>query len=535
MRERDDASQIEQATLVRGDWPMNAVELNLFHSRVTAVCDEMGTVLRRTAFSPNIKDRLDFSCAIFNADGQLCAQAAHIPVHLGSMAYAMASIVNDLEWQPGDMLVVNDPYLGGTHLPDVTLVAPVFDPCGHRLAGFVANRAHHADIGCESPGSMPLSRNLQEEGRIIPPTLLYRRGVLQAEAVELMSGSARGELDTDFAAQCSANRTGAGRLSVLISGMGLTPYLDGLRALNDYAERLAAAVLAELPPGRYHFRDWMDGDGIETRNIPVVVTLEITGDRVVVDFSGTAPLVGGNLNCPVSVAAAAAFYAFRCLMPDFTPACEGAFRRIQLVTEPGSLVDACRPAAVAAGNVETSMRLVDVILGALAQAVPKRIPAASQGSMNNVAMGYIDADSGERWDYYETLAGGTGGGPRYPGLDAVHSHMTNTLNTPVESLEMHYPLRLRRYALRPGSGGSGFHKGGDGVVREYEFLAPARVSLLTERRLHSPWGLCGGAQGVTGSNRFNGRELPPKCSFRADPGDRLEILTPGGGGYGADT
>jgi len=518
---------------------MNPIELNLFHSRITAVCDEMGTVLRRTAFSPNIKDRLDFSCAVFDPQGQLCAQAAHIPVHLGSMAYAMRHIVNDLSWQQGDMLVLNDPFLGGTHLPDVTLIAPVFDTQSGRLAGFVANRAHHADIGCDSPGSMPVSRSLQEEGRIIPPTFLYRGGELQQAALPLMGGEQSGvagvELDADFAAQCSANRTGVARLARFIESLGFPGYLNGLIELNDYADRLAGSALTQLNPGTYHFSDLMDDDGAGHRDIVIALTLTIATDHVVLDFSASADQVPGNLNCPESVAAAAAFYAFRCLMPDQTPACDGAFRRVHLITREGSLLNAMRPAAVAAGNVETSTRLVDVIFGALAQALPDRIPAASQGSMNNVAMGHIDSHSGARWDYYETLAGGTGAGPCFPGLDAVHSHMTNTLNTPVESLEMHYPLRVRRYALRDGSGGAGIQAGGEGVIREYEFLSAATVSLLTERRLHQPWGLAGGSSGAVGTNLLNGNVLEPKCTLQAQPGDRLEIATPGGGGYGADT
>ncbi len=514
---------------------MNPVELKLFDSRITAVCDEMGMVLRRTAFSPNIKDRLDFSCAVFDPGGRLCAQAAHIPVHLGSMAYAMRAIVDNLDWEPGDMLVLNDPYLGGTHLPDVTMIAPVFDGEGGALAGFVANRAHHADIGCDSPGSMPISRSLFEEGRLISPTFLFRRGALQAAALGLVSGRETGDLDPDFAAQCSANRAGALRLQELIQDLGRSAYLAGLDALNDYAERLAAAVLGGLKPGCYVFQDVMDDDGAGHEDIPIAVTVRVDRQYIELDFGGSADQVAGNLNCPESVVAAAAFYAFRCLMPDYAPSCDGAFRRIRLRTREGSLLNAVRPAAVAAGNVETSTRLVDVVLGALAGALPDRIPAASQGSMNNVAMGYIDSRDGARWDYYETLAGGTGAGPRWPGLDAVHSHMTNTLNTPVESLERHYPLRVRRYALRRGSGGAGRHAGGAGLVREYEFLAPAHVSLLTERRRHRPWGLAGGEAGAAGENLLNGAALPGKCQFEARPGDRLVIATPGGGGYGADT
>ncbi|MBL4821620.1 MAG: hydantoinase B/oxoprolinase family protein, partial [Gammaproteobacteria bacterium] len=501
----------------------------------SAVCDEMGTVLRRTAFSPNIKDRLDFSCAVFDPAGELCAQAAHIPVHLGSMAYAMGSIVTENHWNNGDMLVLNDPFLGGTHLPDVTLVAPVFDEVEQSLVGFVANRAHHANIGCDSPGSMPISKSLFEEGRIIPPSFLYRRGKLQDATLNLLGGREGGELDPDFAAQSSANLVGVNRLSGLIKGLGIKQYLQALEELNDYADRLAGSVLRELLPGRYKFKDVMDDDGAGTTDIPIAVSLQIDSDKVVLDFNDSASQVQGNINCPISVAAAAAYYCFRSLMPEFTPACAGTFRRIDIIANQGSIVNANRPAAVAAGNVETSTRLVDTILGALAQAAPGRIPAASQGSMNNVAMGYINPRDGSRWDYYETLGGGTGGGPTHDGLDGVHSHMTNTLNTPVESVEMHYPLRVRRYALAPDTSGKGKHPGGNGLVREYEFLEQAQVSLLTERRRHSPWGLCGGSPASKGVNTLNGVELPGKCSIQVNPGDRLKIQTPGGGGYGADS
>jgi len=509
--------------------------LNLFSSRITAICDEMGTVLRRTSFSPNIKDRLDFSCAVFDANGLLCAQAAHIPVHLGSMAFAMASIVQIVNWCPQDMLVLNDPFLGGTHLPDVTLIAPVFHQAGGALLGFVANRAHHADIGCESPGSMPISRSLLEEGRVIPPTLLYRQGALQKSALQLMTGEEDGELDTDFAAQFSANQIGVQRLNEFVGDLGVEHYLQGLEELNDYGDRLASSVIRELSPGSYSFDDVMDDDGVGTLDILLAVTLHIDSEKVVLDFNNSSKQVRGNLNCPISVAAAAAFYCFRSLMPAFTPACAGTFRRIEIVADEGTIVNANRPAAVVAGNVETSTRLVDVILGALAQAAPTRIPAASQGSMNNVAMGYIDDYNGTRWDYYETLAGGTGAGPNYAGLDAVHSHMTNTLNTPIESVEMHYPLRVLRYAIKPGTGGQGRHYGGSGLVREYEFLADAEVSLLTERRRHPPWGLDGGKAGAKGINRLNGEKIPGKCSIHVSAGDRLQIETPGGGGFGTDS
>lgn len=510
---------------------MNAIELKLFSSRVSAICDEMGTVLRRTAFSPNIKDRLDFSCALFSSDGKLFAQAAHIPVHLGSMAFAMGSITENRVWQEGDMLVLNDPYLGGTHLPDVTLVAPVFTDQGTRLIGFVANRAHHANIGCDTPGSMPISSRLDEEGLIIPPTLLYEAGQVQKQALSLL-GLEEEKLSGDFAAQAGANTLGVRRLQTLVQATGLERYARGMKELNDYADRITADSIRGLEGGEYCFEDFLDDDGCGQENVRLALTLRIKADSLELDFSESSEQVSGNLNCPESVVAAAAFYCIRCLLPGDPPACEGLFRRIHLQTKLGSIVNAMRPAAVAAGNVETSSRLVDLVFGALAQALPLRISAASQGTMNNVAMGRIDNESGERWDYYETLAGGIGAGPHTQGRDAVHSHMTNTLNTPVESLEMHYPLRVHRYAIRRGSGGKGKHSGGAGIVREYEFLEQAQLSLLSERRLRLPWGLQGGGPGKSGRNSLNGVALPGKCSVSVEKGDRLLIETPGGGAWG---
>ncbi|HHH36193.1 MAG TPA: hydantoinase B/oxoprolinase family protein, partial [Gammaproteobacteria bacterium] len=476
---------------------MNPVELGIFASRITAVCDEMGAVLQRAAFSPNIKDRLDFSCAVFDANGGLCAQAAHIPVHLGSMAYAMQDLVGCMEWRPGDMVIVNDPYLGGTHLPDVTLIAPVY--VENALVGFVANRAHHADIGAATPGSMPLSTRLEEEGVIIPPSHLLREGRLDQALLDSIVGRARGAAPArgDFAAQISANRCGVQRLRALAGSMGPAAYARALEALNDYGARLAHEALAAIPDGDYVFGDVMDDDGAGQRDIPIRVRLAIRSGRVEVDFGGTSPQVRGNINCPLSVAAAAVYYVFRCLMPVHTPACAGSFRDITIRAPEGCLLNARRPAAVAAGNVETSTRVVDVVLGALASALPEAIPAASHGSMNNVAMGG-GGDDDAAWDYYETLGGGMGAGPRGGGLSGVHTHMTNTLNTPVESAEMHFPVRILRYALRRGSGGAGQRRGGDGLVREYQFLAPATVTLLTERRSHAPWGLAGGAPGAPG-------------------------------------
>ena len=510
---------------------MNAIELSIFASRLNAICDEMGAVLQRAAFSPNIRDRLDFSCAVFDAEGELCAQAAHIPVHLGSMAYAMRDIVCSLDWQAGDMVILNDPFLGGTHLPDVTLIAPLF--IDGQLIAFIANRAHHADIGADSPGSMPLSRTLEEEGLIIPPTCLLVAGEIdEAQLHKITAATRSGESGQgDLAAQISANHSGVQRLQDLINSTGVTVYQQGLTKLNDYAQRLATSALAEIPDGDYSFTDVMDDDGMGTQDIPVTVSLNIKTGQIHADFSGTAAQVAGNINCPLSVAAAAVFYVFRCLMPAQTPACAGSFRPISLSAPEGCLLNAKRPAAVAAGNVETSTRVVDVVMGALAQALPDLIPAASHGSMNNLAMGYAGGEAAN-WDYYETIGGGSGAGSRGAGASAIQTHMTNTRNTPIEVLEMQYPLRVHRYAIRRNSGGAGTQKGGDGLIREFEFLQPASITLLTERRCHPPWGLNGGQPGKPGSNQLNGQPLAGKVNLEVKAGDVLTIETPGGGGWG---
>ena len=507
------------------------IELNLFSSRVSAICDEMGSVLKRAAFSPNIKDRLDYSCAIFDRNGEMFAQADHMPVHLGSMAYAMHKIVQGVDWKAGDYLILNDPYLGGTHLPDVTVISPVFVN-SIRLIGFVVNRAHHANIGCDTPGSMPISSHLKEEGLVIPPTFVVRNGKVQQGAVRLL-GIQGDELTGDFAAQIGANKIGETRLEQLVTKMGLAVYKQRIKQLNDFAERLESIAISRLKPGKYRFVDYLDDDGCGTENIKLTVKIHVASDSVNLDFTESSCMVRGNLNWPEAVVAAASFYCFRCLMPSYTPACHGLFRNIKIKTLEGSILSAKRPAAVAAGNVETSMRLVDLIFGALSKASSELIPAAGQGTMNNLSMGLISESKNTRWDYYETVAGGTGGGPSYPGLDGRHSHMTNTLNTPVESLEMHYPLRIHRYEIRAQSGGAGRNRGGNGIVREYGFLDDARVTILSERRSRGPWGLKGGRPGTPGKNILNGNSLPSKCSFKVSQGDKLSIMTPGGGGWGS--
>ena len=509
------------------------LHLSLLISRVEAVCREMGAVLRRASFSPNIKDRLDYSCALFDAEGRLYAQAAHIPVHLGSMAWAMKDIVGEVRWEAGDMLVLNDPFKGGTHLPDVTLISPVFYQGA--LVSFVANRAHHANIGSDTPGSMPVSTSLSEEGFLISPTLLVKKGVLNQDLLDQLAAIEGLDVSGDLAAQMSANRTGEIRLLEILTQEGCSQFQEGIRAVNQYGRRLADNLLVGLPDGVFEFEDYLDDDGVGTVDIPLKVKIVITttaqGTKdLQVDFTGSSPEVRGNLNCPLSVTAAGVFYAFRCQMPDYTPSCAGIFDGIHIIAPKGSLLNASPPAAVAAGNVETSMRVVDLVLGALSKAVPDRIPAASQGTMNNIAMGNHRVTP--PWDYYETLAGGQGAHMTGSGLSAAHSHMTNTLNTPAESVEMHFPVRIKSYALRSASGGSGRFPGGDGLVREYEFLGPAEVTLLTERRKRGPWGLQGGGSGQPGRNMLDGVEVSAKCYLKVRAGQLLRVETPGGGGFG---
>jgi len=515
---------------------MTPIELSIFSSRINAICDEMGAVLQRAALSPNIRDRLDFSCAIFDANGELSAQAAHIPVHLGSMTFAMAGIVSQLVWHEGDMVVVNDPYMGGTHLPDVTLIVPLF--IDGKLIAFVVNRAHHANIGGSTPGSMPLSSSLEEEGVVIPPSYLIRKGVMNQPFIDSIFEQIDGEhhLDGDFSAQISANRTGLTRLNSLIQSMGQAHYQSAVAVLNEYAERLTRTELAKIPEGEYLFEDYLDDDGLGNYELLLAVSVIIEKESVLVDFSGTTAQTSGNVNCPLSVAVAGVYYLFRCLLPDYTPACAGAFKPIKVTAPLGCLLNAERPAAVAAGNVETSTRVVDLVAGALSQAIPERIPAASHGSMNNLAMGHRISSATKpdekSWDYYETIGGGMGAGSTGGGLSALQTHMTNTLNTPIEVLEMNYPVRINRYAIRDHSGGRGCRNGGDGLIREFEFLAPAEVTLLTERRINPPWGLAGGEDGKVGENCLNGKSVGGKVYLRVKQGDRLTIATPGGGGFG---
>ncbi len=517
---------------------VDPVTLEVFHHRLAAVAEEMGAALARSSFSPNIKERRDFSCAVFDGDGGMVAHAAHIPVHLGSTPLSVRAAIDRLEMRAGDVAMLNDPYAGGTHLPDLTLVAPVFVGASRRPFAYVANRAHHADIGGMTPGSMPLATEIFQEGVRIPPLLLVRAGAVDEGILELLLANVRGasERRADLLAQRAALDLGARRLRDLVHVQGRPATRRLMLALQLYSERLTRAAFHRIPDGRYTARDLLDDDGFGTRDIPVHVAIAIRGGQAVFDFTGSSPQVRGGVNANQAITLAAVFYAVRCITPFAIPANAGMMRPVRVIAPLGSVVNARFPAAVAAGNVETSQRLVDVIFRALSRALPGRIPAASNGSMNNVAIGGYDPLRGREFAYYETVAGGTGGGPTREGVSGMHSHMTNTLNTPIEALEAYYPLRVTRYSLRPGSGGAGRRSGGDGIVREIELLADAQVSVLSERRRTRPYGLAGGRPGEPGENRLitgsRSRSLPAKTTFYGRRGERLRLATPGGGGWG---
>lgn len=513
------------------------IKLEIFRNMFASVADEMGVVLRRTGFSPNIKERLDFSCAVFDADAEMVAQAAHIPVHLGSMPMSVKSAVESIELAPGDVVVLNDPFRGGTHLPDVTMVAPVFLG-GDRPSFYVANRAHHADVGGYTPGSMPLSTSIFQEGLIIPPVRLVAGGEIEKGVLSMILANVRTpeEREGDISAQLAACETGIRRLSEMSSRYGLEELTRHAGELQDYSETLMRRCIAEIPDGVYSFEDFMDDDGFGEEAIRILVAVTIDGDGAVIDFSGTAKQAKGCVNAVLAITVSCVFYVFRCLAGEDMPPNGGCMRPIKVIAPPGSLVNAEPPAAVAGGNVETSQRIVDTLLGALAEAVPDKIPAASCGSMNNVSIGGYDSLRGRPFAYYETLAGGMGARPDKKGLDAVHTHMTNTMNTPVEVIESAYPLTVICYNVRNGSGGRGLHRGGDGLVREYEMLCDANVTILSERRRMAPYGLSGGGAGATGENsisRAGLREsLPAKANVECKKGDVVRISTPGGGGHG---
>ena len=509
---------------------IDAVTLEVARHRFAAIATEMGGVLRRTSLSPNIKERADCSAAVFTASGEMLAQAEHIPVHLGSMPESVKACLARFDPVPGAQYAVNDPFAGGTHLNDLTLVAPVF--VRRRHVAWVANRAHHADVGGEAPGSMPAhATTVDQEGHRVSPMQCVADDRWLPAFLEPFVGASRTpwERRGDLDAQMGANAVAARRLTELIESEGIDRFLAVSDALLDYGERRMSAALAALPDGSWSFRDHMEhGD----RDVAIEVTVTIDGDTLIADFTGTDPQVEANFNAVEAVTRSCLYYAVRVAADPAIPPNGGSYRPIDLIAPEGTLVNARFPAAVAAGNVETSQRIADVVLGALARAAPSRVPAASQGTMNNVLIG------NEEFAYYETVAGGQGARPWADGQSGLHTGMTNTQNTPIEALHTHYPFRVVAYTLRRGSGGDGMFRGGDGIRREIVFETAATLSLMGERRRHAPWGLAGGGPGSTGEDwlhRADGsvERLPGKCTVEVRPGDRLVVLTPGGGGWGA--
>ncbi len=518
---------------------LSAVDLELFANRLAGVAEEMGVVLQSSSMSPNIKERRDFSCALFDADGAMVAHAAHIPVHLGSTPLAVRAALDRCTFGPGDVVILNDPYAGGTHLPDVTLVAAVFLPGVKKPFATVADRAHHADIGGGKPGSMALATDIHQEGLRLPPVHLLRGGEWVRETRELFLANTRvtEERIGDLEAQVAALKAGAARTVDLVARFGRREVALAMRELQAYSRRLVEAMILAFPQGRFEGEDFLDDDGAGTRDIPIRVAITRRGRVLEFDFRDSGDQVRGPVNANLAITTSAVFYAIACVAGREVPPNSGMMEAVRILTREGSIVDCRYPAAVAGGNVETSQRLVDVIFRALAAALPKRIPAASCGSMSNLALGGFDAARGRHYSYYETVGGGCGAGPLRDGASAMQTHMTNTWNTPVEVLEAYYPLRVHHYGLRRGSGGAGLHRGGDGIVREIEVLVESEVTLLAERRTRGPWGLGGGADGAPGADRRiddkgRGKAIASKASLTLAPGERVVVATPGGGGWG---
>jgi len=515
------------------------IEFEIFKNRFVAIAEEMGVTLCRTGFSPNIKERLDYSCAIYDARGDTIAQGDHLPVHLGAMPLSVRAAIDSASLDPGDVVVLNDPFRGGTHLPDITMVSPVFLGRRGAAAFYVATRAHHSDVGGMSPGSMPLAREIYQEGLVIPPVKLVRRGTVASDVMAMILANVRTpvEREGDLTAQIAAGRVGEQRLRELVAHYGRRRVASYAAAVQDYTERVLCATLARVPEGEYVFEDALDDDGFGHGPLRIRAAVRVRGGAAEVDFTGTDPQTEGGVNANFAITLSACLYVFRCLVRDDILYNAGIARVVRVIAPEGSLVNATRPAAVAAGNVECSQRITDVVLGAVAQALPDIVPAASQGTMNNVTLGGTHPASGARFAYYETLGGGMGGRNGLPGLSGVHTHMSNTRNTPVEAIEQYLPVRIRQYRLRQGSGGAGAFPGGEGLVREYEALTPLSVTVLSERRSSRPYGTRGGAPGASGRNtliRADGSEvtLPGKVRLEMRAGERLRIETPGGGGYG---
>jgi N-methylhydantoinase B len=532
-------SMTKRAASLKRAAAFDPTTLEIYRALYTSVAEEMGIALKRTAFSPNIKERRDYSCAVFDRAGRVIAQGDHMPVHLGSMPMAVAAALSEIEIRPGDVVALNDPFAGGTHLPDVTLVMPVI--AERRTRGtlfYVANRAHHADIGGGNPGSMGMATDVYGEGLRIPPVRLVRGGCVDADMMRLLLANMRGEVErrADFEAQIGSLQTGATRLLEIVERRGEREASEYAQHLIAYSARMMRHAIGEIPNGEYTGEDALDDDGVTDEEVRIRVRVAIKGERARVDFSGSAAQVAGAINAVEAITVSAVSYVFRCLVGADVPASAGLMEPIEVVAPRATIVNALHPSAVAGGNVETSQRIVDVLLRALAHALPRKIPAASQGTMNNLTIGGFDSRKGAEFAYYETIAGGMGARPALDGMSAVHTHMTNSLNTPVEALEYAYPLRVVAYRIRKGSGGKGRQRGGDGVVREIETLVPARMSLLSDRRRLAPYGLNGGEDGRMGRDTIihkkRARSIASKGSWQLEPGDRIRIETPGGGGHG---
>jgi N-methylhydantoinase B/oxoprolinase/acetone carboxylase alpha subunit len=517
----------------------DAIEFEIFKNLFVSIAEEMGETLCRTSFSPNIKERLDYSCAVYDASGETVAQGDHMPVHLGAMPLSVRAAIDTVDMAPGDIVVLNDPFRGGTHLPDITLVSPVFVGRGARPSFYVANRAHHSDVGGMSPGSMPLAREVFQEGLIIPPLRLVSRGRVVDDVMALILANVRTpeEREGDLTAQIAANRVAEARLREVVAKYGRARVTAYAAALQDYTERVMRHTIRGIPRGEYRFADALDDDGFSSEPVQIRVRIRIDDGDAEIDFTGADPQTDGSVNANLAITLSATLYAFRCLVREDVLYNAGVARPLRVIAPPGTVVNATRPAAVAGGNVETSQRITDVVLGALAQALPEAVPAASQGTMNNVTLGGLDSRRGRRFAYYETIGGGMGGRPGLAGISGVHTHMSNTRNTPIEAIEHDLPVRIRQYGLRRGSGGAGAFRGGDGIVREYEMLAETSVTVLSDRRRGRPYGARGGEPGAAGRNcvmRHDGRieEIASKARLELGPGDRLRLETPGGGGFG---
>lgn len=511
-------------------------ELEIYQNILSSIAEEMGMVLIRAGFSPNIKERRDLSCAIFQSNGDMIAQAAHIPIHLASMSFAVRAVLDMPEINEGDILILNDPFRGGTHLPDITCIMPVF--YNKKLEFFVASRAHHADIGGLTPGSMPLSTSIDQEGVLISPSKLYRKGALNRKLFNEILNSTRDpeEREGDFTAQIGAIELGDKRVRETIRKYSLKKLKQAGNELLGYSHKIMKEVIKQIPDGTYEFEDYLDNDGVGTKKIPIKAKVTIKGSSAGVDLRGSSRQVRGNLNAPYSVSTAAVIYVFQCLAPRSMPLNSGPLRAVEIIVDDDSILNAKYPAAVVGGNVETSQRVVDVVFGALSKAVPKKVPAASAGSMSNFTFGGVNTKTKRGFAYYETIAGGMGARFGLDGVSAVQTHMTNTLNTPVESLERELPVMLNSYSIKKNSGGRGKYTGGDSIIREYKFLSSATVSMITERRRFAPYGIEGGKPGKRGKNtlirRNKASRIEPKASFDVKKGDSIRIETPGGGGWG---